>query len=285
MRQAAAATADERASWFFIIGCQRTGTTLMRLVLECHSQIRCCDETNAYNLLRRTASPPEGAHRLLGLKVPCLTEQFGDESLWDEFLVRDGIVNEYRGQRLVFMVRDVRDTVRSMRDLHLHGDPHVGAPWIETTLVPTLRSKIVRNAAFRARYGSEIAKLSTARHPNLARAAFYWRYKTDALFEYLRRAFPVLLVRYEDLVRQPRLELLRVCGFLQLPWEPQLLSHDTCVHTDLKADGSAIGGTDPRRGIDTASMGRWEQAFSPAELDDILSVAGETQSFLYPVAA
>jgi hypothetical protein len=279
------ATADERANWFFIIGCQRTGTTLMRLVLECHSQIHCCDESSAYNLLRRTASPPAGSHRLLGLKVPCVTEQLADASLWDEWLLRDGVDNDYCGQRLVFMVRDVRDTVSSMRQLHLHGAPWNGAPWIEKSMIPSLRAKIVKSPAFRARYAAEISRLSGARHPSLARAAFYWRYKTDALFDYLDRGFPVLLVRYEDLVRQPQIELLRICGFLQVPWEPQLLSHSLHPHGEVKGDGSTIGGTDPCRGIDTTSVQRWQQTFGAAEIEDILCFAGETQSFLYPAVA
>lgn len=36
---------------FYIIGCQRSGTTLMRLILDSHPQVSCVDESSAYDLL------------------------------------------------------------------------------------------------------------------------------------------------------------------------------------------------------------------------------------------
>jgi Sulfotransferase family len=38
---------------FFILGCQRTGTTLMRLVLESHPDVFCYDELKSYAVLRQ----------------------------------------------------------------------------------------------------------------------------------------------------------------------------------------------------------------------------------------
>ncbi len=37
---------------FFILGCQRTGTTLMRLILESHSMVKCFDEPQCYEILK-----------------------------------------------------------------------------------------------------------------------------------------------------------------------------------------------------------------------------------------
>ena len=267
--------ADDRDSWFFIVGCQRSGTTLMRLILECHSCIQCCDESASYNVISGRNTPVR-ERPLLGLKVPCITEQFADRSLWERLLLPE-MPNDYRGQRLIFMMRDVRDTVASMMQLRLQR-----GSWLETSLLPSLRLKIAKDDAFRRRYASEIAKLNEARHPNLARAAFYWRYKCEALFHYLQEGFPALLVRYEDLTRQPQLELLRVCGFLQVPWEPGLLSHSTSDHTELKDGGHAIGETDSRRPIDTQSLNRWRAVFNDDESDEILRFAGDTQAFMYP---
>ena len=90
------------------------------------------------------------------------------------------------------------------------------------------------------------------------------------------------MVRYEDLVMQPHHELLRVCGFLQVPWEPSLLSHSTSAHTDVEPDGAAIGGTASKRAIDARSVGRWRDTFNDDQLEDILQFAGAFQSFIYP---
>jgi hypothetical protein len=265
---------DDPATWFFIIGCQRSGTTLMRLVLECHSRIQCCDEQATYSILagRRLLVRERP---LLGLKAPCLTEQFGNTSLWDP-LVLPEVSNPYCGQKLIFMMRDVRDTVASMLRLRVRTEP-----WTETHLTTALEAKLDRDPAFVERYAPVILKLRTARYPTLARAAFYWRYKAEALYDYLERGFPVLLIRYEDLVTRAEVELLRVCGFLQVPWESGLLRHPTFTHAEVDDAGLAIGGTDARRPIDTHSLGQWHGVFSDDQLNEILEFAGSAQTGIY----
>lgn len=45
---------------FFITGCQRSGTTLLRLILEGHQDIRCFDETRSYGVLAGQQADPFG---------------------------------------------------------------------------------------------------------------------------------------------------------------------------------------------------------------------------------
>lgn len=271
-----APSTDQRDRWFFIVGCQRSGTTMMRLILECHSRIQCCDEAVSYAMIAGRGSPPPQDRPLLGLKIPCLTEQLGNTWLWDVFAMPE-VPNVYRGHRILFMIRDVRDTMASMIALRPQG-----RSWLETHLIPCLRSKIRRDAAFRRRYAVDLARLEDARHPKLARAAFYWRYKVDALFDYVDLGFPVLPVRYEDLVGRAQLELLRVCGFLQIPWEAGLLQHQTFSHGELNGDGLTVGGTDARRPIDVQSVDRWHHSFSSDQLEEILRFAGDAHERIYP---
>jgi hypothetical protein len=261
-------------SWFFIIGCQRSGTTLMRLVLECHSEVECRDEVVSYGTIggRRTTAR---TRRLLGLKVPCLTEQFASPTLWDVAWVPE-VPNGYRGHPLIFMIRDARDTVASMMGLQVFG-----RSWVESSLESTLQAKVERDPAFAERYASALSLLDWSRRRDPAKAALYWRYKSDALFDYLSRRFPVLLVRYEDVVRQPQLELLRVCGFLRIPWERGLLNHPGFTHRELDSAGIAMGGTNARRPIDRESVGKWRNALTEEQAADVLRFAGTLQADLY----
>jgi hypothetical protein len=260
---------------FYIIGCQRSGTTLMRLVLECHSLIQCCDEKTTYAVIAGRESLAR-ERPIVGFKAPCLTEQFANPSWWD-VLVLPEVRNEYCGQKLIFMVRDARDTVASMLRLRV-----LGQPWLDVHLMPSLEAKLERDLRFAERYGSSLARLRDARYRALAHAALYWRYKVDALVEYLELRFPVLLVRYEDLVAEPQVELLRVCGFLQVPWESGLLRHAAFTHTDVDDDGRATGDTDPRRPIDSDSVGQWRTSFTADQAQEILDFAGPVQASLYP---
>lgn len=240
----------------------------MRLILECHSQVECWDERLSYLVMAGRYRPrPERA--LVGLKVPCLTEQLLDKTIWDPLLLPRA-TNRYRGQPVIFLVRDVRDVVASMATLEMGR-----RPWLELCLEPTVRLKLAGDGPFAARYGEAFARAASAGRPALARAAVYWRYKNAALTDYLAHRLPVLPVRYEDLVTGPRTEIQRVCDFLRLPWEEGMLDHPMRRHGELEADGLAIGRTDPSRAIDSRSVGRWRCRFGAAEEADILQFAGE----------
>lgn len=266
---------DTHRSRFFIIGSQRSGTTLMRLVLECHSQIECYDEGSSYEILagQREADRKKA---LTGLKVPQLTEQLAQPFLCNDDYIRarePGIQNSYDGEKLIFMIRDARDTVASMLGLK---------SWLALFGDPVLESKINNDSAFANRYAAEIAIARASSYYPVVRAALIWRYKSDSLWDYINGGYRVLPVRYETLVKWPRVELTNVCRFLSVSFESSLLRHESMPHGELDADGMATGNTNPKRSISDASVGQWRQRFSTPQIDEILRIAGNTQGLLYP---
>jgi Sulfotransferase family len=266
---------DTHRSRFFIIGSQRSGTTLMRLILECHSQIQCYDEESSYEILagQREADRKKA---LSGLKVPQLTEQLAEPFLCDDVDIRarePGVQNSYDGEKLIFMIRDARDTVASMLGLKW---------WLALCADPVLESKINNDSAFANQYAAEIAIARASSYYQAARAALIWRYKSDSLWDYIDRGYRVLPVRYETLVKWPRVELTNVCRFLSVSFESSLLRHESMPHGELNADGMATGNTNPKRSISDASVGRWRQRFSTPQIGEILRIAGNTQGRLYP---
>src|SRR6516225_834096 len=98
---------------FFILGCQRTGTTLLRLILESHPDVFCYDETKAYAVLQGLVHDDSPRTRLKGFKIPRWTEQMNFPVLYDEGLDRP-CKNPYRGEKILYLHRDVRDTLTSM---------------------------------------------------------------------------------------------------------------------------------------------------------------------------
>ena len=261
---------------FLIAGCQRSGTTLMRLVLECHPEVECRDEARSYVVMAGSNRPIRKRPRL-GLKIPCLTEQLLDATLWDPILL-PRTTNRYDGEPILFLVRDARDVVASMRALRIFGHP-----WLDAYLEPTLRAKLAEDVRFAARYGTELSEAAESLHPASVRAALSWRYKNEAVAQYVAANLPLLVVQYEELVSNPRRELVRVCEFLGLPWDDGLLAHGRQRHGELDAKGLAIGGTDPRRAIDCHSVGR--HGLTTSEVNDVLRAAGDLQHELYAHSA
>jgi len=266
-------------NWFFIVGCQRSGTTLAKLILECHSRICCFDEVLAYGLLAaHRVETPAGKTRI-GFKIPRWTEQLADERLQDEGLPEVAACF-YTGQPIIFVLRDVRDTAVSMLKFRL-GDQS----WLETWGQRVLEWKITQDSTFRERYQPELKLRAQAQHPLAATGALYWKYKTAAFFEYRSRRWPVLGLPYRWLVSNPLPVLRKVCQFLRVPWESALLNHPACPHGELREHGLAVGGSDPSRRIDTGSLDQWRTYLSPDQVGEILEIAGDLQQRideLYP---
>ncbi len=260
--------------WFLIIGSQRSGTTLMRLVLECHTLIEGFDEWRSYRVLAGQLQP-SGQKSLSALKVPQLTEQLSESVLRDDNALREGlpgIPNPYHGENLIFMVRDARDTVASMLNLD---------SWLTRSGDPVLEAKIAADPAFARKYAIQLESARVSPYPNIARAALIWRYKVDALAEYTAMGYPVLAMRYEDLVTEPKAQLIKVCDALSVSYEDALLHHPSMPHRDLRPNGLATGKTDPQRAIDDRAVGQWRSTFNESEVQEILRIAGPVQHSLY----
>jgi len=262
----------DQSSWFFITGCQRSGTTMMRLVLECHSGISCFDETQSYRVLATGEHEGPAVEGLVGFKIPRLAEQLDQPHAFDLGL-ENAPQGFYRGQNALFLVRDYRDVVASM--LKLKG----AKTWLETWAIPILQNKMASELRFANRWKDEMALCERAGSLPMF-GALYWAYKNDALLRYARRGMPVLPIQYESLVTDPRGELERICRFLGVPFEEALLDHPGHAHGELFASGLTVGNTDPRRRIDAASVGQWKEWLSPEDLRLASAIAGPIESRL-----
>ncbi len=258
-----------REGWFFIVGCQRSGTTLMRLVLESHPDIACLDETTSYDVLADTIEAPVSAKLRRGFKVPRWTEQLGRDVAWDFGLPVEAR-HLYRGEPIVFLIRDVRDTVASMISLDLGR-----SSWLDAWGRPILEDKIARDPGFADRFAPEIARLRASGDDPASVGALYWLYKNRCVLDYRARGWPIVPVRYEALAADPEPSLSRIVEALGLPWDSGLLAHPSRPHSEVFADGRTVGGTDPSRPIDDASVGRWRSVLSDAQERAILEMVGD----------
>jgi len=261
---------------FYITGCQRSGTTLMKLVLESHSDIACLDEETAYQLLPQIAK--EGApavsqlttKRNLGLKIPRFAEQFLEPEVRDIDYGR--FKNFYRSDPVIFMIRDVRDVISSMRSL-VYPD---GQSWLKKYGLPILLFNLQQTSKAN-RYVSDMKLVEDESFSDCTVGALYWKFKTEVIFDYLDQGLDLLPVVYETFVSDPKNILENIVRFLGIPWEESLLNHPRYDHGDLDQKGLSIGGTDPKRAIHGQSIGVYRYGLSVSELEQIELIAGKTR--------
>ena len=83
----------------------------------------------------------------------------------------------------------------------------------------------------------------------------------------------VLEVRYEDLVTNPEQEIATTCNFLDLEYSPDMLAIDQTDRSKVVADQSAWF-TNVWGGITTAAVGKWRTELTPRQIEVFETVAG-----------
>lgn len=259
----------------FILGCQRSGTTLLRFLLAMHPDICCIDEQAAYPVLAgRKPLPEDIAAQATGKQVVFKIPRFAEQLLLDD--IRDetyGTCTQfYQRQPAIFVVRDPRDVVASMCTLAATREQ----TWIQAYGRSMVEHRIQSRPGFAQQYATEIAELAAQQWPAHLLAALYWRVKNDAVPTYVAAGLPIRIVSYEHLVANPQPVLEQICEHLQLRWTGTMLAHHNTEHGQLEASGLAIGGSDPKRAIDQKSVGRFAEVLDKAAIEQVMEWTGET---------
>ncbi len=276
----------------FIVGAPRSGTTLLRFMLDSHSEL---------------AIPPE-----TGFVIPCsqltsrgtdlerdLVETIGnfppEAPAWQDFGIPiDALRDKIRqtrpltvagGVRAFYEIYAARFGKRRWGDktplycLHL-ADIEKLLP--EAHFVHLIRdgrdaSLSLRNLWFSP--GNDIATL-----------ARYWRRAVSTARSQGAGCHHYLEVRYEDVVLRTEDTLLRICRFLDLPYDPAMLRYFERTPQRLqehrertRTDGRVVVTRNQRwrqqrqttQPPDASRIGGWKQAMSPEEQLQFASIAGD----------
>jgi len=253
---------------FLIAGCQRSGTTLMRLLLGSHSEITCIDEVLSYEMLAGNQRREES--RVMGFKIPVWTEQLSEPVLRANELAwlcgfRD-VRNFYSGEKIVFLLRNPLDTVCSMMKLKL-----LHSSWLERVCLPVLERKLSESEFVEA-FQDDILAATNAADRLAASGALYWKCKTGALLRYMKSGLPVHPVIYEQLVTTTATVMREVLGFLGVEWQESVLQHHRRSHSQI-VGGKAMGGTDPSRSVDGESVGQWKRSLTREQIEIVRRIS------------
>jgi protein-tyrosine sulfotransferase len=244
-------------------GCGRSGTTLLRMMLDSHRRICCGPESSVF---RRRAVDPEALAARFGFEAaevrrlydaagsrPAFIEAFAQlcmrkagKARWAEKTPRNisrlaVIFRSFPEARFVHVLRDGRDVACSLRT-------HPRHRVVDGKLVPLDTWKPIAGGARRW-----VRDIESSR-----------RWWNDPRFH---------TVRYEHLVLDPRPELERLMAFLGEDWDDAMLAHTSADSpfrdaTRFAQNPEALGA------VSTASLSRWQRELDARDKRIFKRIAG-----------
>ncbi len=268
----------------FLVGCPRSGTTLLQLMLDAHPDVAIAPETffvrHVWKRRRELGDPADDDALERILEAIVTTDVFRDMRL-DPGRFRDAARAGPRRYPELFrrLLADFRDD---------RGVPRVGEKTPNHLLAMRTLEKWFANARF-------IHVVRDPRAVVLSWKSMPWSNGTVALDaavwrKYLRaaRRFPprrpgrLMTVRYEHLVANPREALEQVCRFLDLPFAAEMLEPAARASTVVDVAREPWKAR-AREAVTTERMNRWREELSRDEIMVIEAVAWtEMRSAGYP---
>ena len=276
----------------FIVGANRSGTTLLRLILNAHPRIAIPEELNYFNPWiadhwRETAPDRETfrgrVHWYLQSKMPggafgnadldALEDAIVDRaSTFDWRAVYGGALDAWAqkqekkrwGEKTpgnLFYVDVLRTMFPDAQFIHLVRDPRAGVRSMQDTSF--FGDDIAINALNRRKYLRE-----GLRHDATMPSAHWTR------------------LRYEDLLTAPKDTLRALCHFLGEPFTPAMLTYYEDAEQYMSAAAAQEFNEAARHPIDPSKAHSWREALSQTEVAVIEAICGrEMEALNYPQEA
>ena len=254
---------------FFIVGANRSGTTLLRLMLNAHSRLGVPEELGYLNA------------RIGGVPLAQWEAPGWTEAAWRAF-VQHFVAETCRhldGPEPAALEREIAAGARTLRQpyqtaLAAWARHHGKARWGEKTPGNLFYADVLHAWFPDARF-IEIVRDPRAGVASLARAPFCvddaatnalnWHKHLTAGRARLRQV-PVsarMTLRYEDLVADPAAVLTDVCAFLGEAFEPAMLAFHDGASAYMKPEAATGFNAAATRPVSGASVERWRDELSP----------------------
>jgi hypothetical protein len=249
---------------FFIVGCDRSGTTMLRLILDGSPDVAIPTESMILVDFAGRAGD-----------ALATDEEFASlaGAVWRHPKVREwGLAGGPPLRQGRTGPAAYRAAIESpfLAYAELHGKPHWGdkTPYYVGELDQVKRVFPEARIVNLVRDGRDVA-LSLLRVPfgpgNVWAAARQWRAAVDAGdTASARYGEDVLTIRYEDLVSDPEPVVRRVCEFCEIAYRPQMLAIENAAAGRLAA-GQEGWFAELYAGIGTRSVGKWRTGMTRSQ--------------------
>lgn len=250
---------------FFILGFQRSGTTMLRLMLDAHPDISVPHETAFIPEVARLSRAQGALDREDAENLVDLIRQYP--------FVRKGNLLTDRGLAAAKQATSLPQLVAALFEGHAEG--RGSRIWGDKSPNQTLEIAELARLFPKARF---IHLVRDGRACMLSHKRVDWGTRSpmalavawataSLIAEEVGSALGsrFLSLRYEELIRQPQSELERVAEFLEVPFDPLMLDFHSRAATEVPSGSrryhtSAMSPPDPSKGD------RWQSELSAAEI-------------------
>ena len=248
------------SSPIFVVGTMRSGSTLLRLLLDSHPNIAIGEETGFGGGLSAARTIPGW--------------RYGSE--WSS---RIGWTREELDARLRDLYSGMFERSALSQGKKRWGDKTPFHSWHMTDLAEVFPEAVF--VAITRHPAAVVTSLKKKFHYAVPEASDYW---TSTNLEVLRQGLDLgsdrfVAIRYEDVVRTPEPTLRALVAWLGEPWSDDLLRHQE-VQAAKGAPRLVDGSTSTREPIDPQKASAWQQALTPAEVATVVERTGEVARFL-----
>jgi hypothetical protein len=270
----------------FIVGAGRSGTTLLRLMLDSHPELAVPPETHFIG--RLVEAFPGG--QVTGV---AFAAALGDERRWGDFgLDRDELAERLGGSNEVGLDEALRGFYAA------YAEGHGKERWGDKTPGYCESMILIQGLLEEARFihvirdGRDVALATSKRNgKRAARNAATWQRKVSEARVQAEALDHYVEVRYEDLVNDAEQTLRRLCDYIALSWDPVMLDYHTRAAERLRElgdlPGRRIGGRPATAALRRSfyeltleppipsEIGRWRTDLAPEEALAIEHDAGD----------
>jgi protein-tyrosine sulfotransferase len=244
-------------------GCGRSGTTLLREMLNRHSRLFCGPETSMFglpfwpnniskmwNLDEKTLiSMAQKAENLVNFAEEFYIQQSNKagkkrpaDKTPNNIRVIGKLLTWFPNGRFIHLIRDGRDVACSLRN-------HPKEKIENGKIVPSLINRSITDCA--QRWLNDTSNgLVYRNHP---------RYHE---------------IKYEDLVTDPEAVLIKLCEFLREDYQPSMVDPKASQSDNMDV-GRLVNNQNSKEKISSRSLGRWRNDLTADEKKDFEDVAGE----------
>ena len=262
-----------------ITGCQRSGTTLLRLILNSHPDILSIDEDRFHYPSINTYLNARIDGNRFRFSAESTKQQRSESSLvcfkLPKYAPILGFLKSLPNLRILWCIREPVDVVWSMLKLQSKLDEHHTVPWAAHpgcaqaeianaywTLTDETRQKLSQHM-HRFQKILENPPVERSRRDNIFMGALCWTIKNALLERYEQAHIGFHLVRYEELVASPMDPIRSILDYIGADWNDDVLRHHE------KHEGYSIGNTNNSRPIDNRGVGAGVDNLTAEEVKQI----------------